>query len=271
MTVEQARQLLANSEPLPRILSAEELAAGSRCGSGIEDVLCLNVGPSLAVLEHPNRERAVVATSSKEGALAKSQQELRDGTSRRLRREAGVLPDQKPRRSIERCCELQGLPGADFTAEMPFTMADQGPTGGRAAGQRGEGRMSRQRGALLLSEQEIARLAEALVEAAKAQWLAKNPRLVEGKWPHDMNTLFFKGGYESWPESMVTMAARVARKDEALRAAREALARTPTFTPYDGAAPQMLEPFASALAAIDAALEAEGQRLPLAAFKLAGD
>ncbi|HZM27393.1 MAG TPA: DNA cytosine methyltransferase, partial [Gemmatimonadales bacterium] len=37
-------------------------------------------------------ERAVVATSSKEGALAKSQQELRDGTSRRLRRSASTLP-----------------------------------------------------------------------------------------------------------------------------------------------------------------------------------
>lgn len=67
-------------------------------------------------------ERAVVATSSKEGALAKSQQELADGVSRRLSRESGVLPGQKPRRSISRCAELQGLP-PDFLSDAPFTAA----------------------------------------------------------------------------------------------------------------------------------------------------
>lgn len=75
----------------------------------------------LAAFEHPDFERAVVATSSKEGALAKSQQELRDGTSRRLRG-AGVLPGQSPRRTIARCAELQGLP-PDFLSDAPFTAA----------------------------------------------------------------------------------------------------------------------------------------------------
>ena len=62
----------------------------------------------------------MVATSSKEGALAKSQQELRDGTSRRLKRSASALPGQMPRRTIERCAELQGLP-PDFLRDAPFT------------------------------------------------------------------------------------------------------------------------------------------------------
>lgn len=66
-------------------------------------------------------ERAVVATSSKEGALAKSKEELRDGTSRRMRN-AGVLPGQSPRRTVARCAELQGLPG-DFLAGSPLTVA----------------------------------------------------------------------------------------------------------------------------------------------------
>jgi DNA (cytosine-5)-methyltransferase 1 len=73
------------------------------------------------VFESMDYERAVVATSSKEGALAKSQQELRDGISPRLKRQASALPGQSPRRSFERCCELQGLP-RDFLSDAPFTM-----------------------------------------------------------------------------------------------------------------------------------------------------
>lgn len=84
--------------------------------------LPLNVSEGIAALEHPNWERAVVATSSKEGALAKSQQELRDGISPRLKRAASVLPGQSPRRSVERCAELQGLP-LDFLKDAPFTAA----------------------------------------------------------------------------------------------------------------------------------------------------
>jgi DNA (cytosine-5)-methyltransferase 1 len=83
----------------------------------------LNIAASLVAIEHPNWERAVVATSSKEGALAKSQQELRDGTSRRMKgAKVGALPGQQPRRTIERCAELQGLP-ADFLKDAPFTSA----------------------------------------------------------------------------------------------------------------------------------------------------
>lgn len=67
-------------------------------------------------------ERAVVAQSSKEGAIAKSQQELRDGISPRLRRQASALPGQMPRRSVAHCAQLQGLP-ADFLEGSPFTTA----------------------------------------------------------------------------------------------------------------------------------------------------
>jgi DNA (cytosine-5)-methyltransferase 1 len=74
------------------------------------------------LLENPRYERAVVAQCSKEGALAKSQQELRDGISPRLRRQASALPGQTPRRPFERCCELQGLPST-FLEDAPFTMS----------------------------------------------------------------------------------------------------------------------------------------------------
>jgi len=75
----------------------------------------------VCLFENPNWERAVVATSSKEGALAKSQQELRDGVSRRMEQaRASAQAEQTPRRTIERCAELQGLP-ADFLAGAPFT------------------------------------------------------------------------------------------------------------------------------------------------------
>lgn len=78
--------------------------------------------PVLGAIENPAWERTVVATSSKEGALAKSQGELRTGISKRLNRTAGALPGQTPRRTIERCAELQGLP-RDFLADAPFTAA----------------------------------------------------------------------------------------------------------------------------------------------------
>jgi DNA (cytosine-5)-methyltransferase 1 len=95
-----------------------------RFSFGLRDAepLELHYHEGIAALEHWNWERAVVATSSKEGALAKSQQELRDGTSRRLQRAASALPGQTPRRTIERCAELQGLP-PDFLKDAPFTAA----------------------------------------------------------------------------------------------------------------------------------------------------
>lgn len=82
------------------------------------------VAPSLAALEHPNYERAVVATSSKEGALAKSQQELARGTSPRMQEmeHRRTLPGQQPRRTVARCAELQGLP-LDFLEGSPYTAA----------------------------------------------------------------------------------------------------------------------------------------------------
>jgi DNA (cytosine-5)-methyltransferase 1 len=82
------------------------------------------LGFDFAALEHTNYERAVVATSSKEGALAKSQEELARGTSPRMAAMARrrTLPGQQPRRSIRRCAELQGLPG-DFLEDAPFTAA----------------------------------------------------------------------------------------------------------------------------------------------------
>lgn len=76
-----------------------------------------------ALFHNPRWERAVVATSSKEGAIAKSRQELKDGISPRLKRQrASALAGQTPRRSIERCAALQGLP-ADFLKSAPFTAA----------------------------------------------------------------------------------------------------------------------------------------------------
>lgn len=82
----------------------------------------LRLLPEITPLLNPRLERAVVATSSKEGALAKSQGELRNGASKRLKRQASALPGQSPRRSLARCCELQGLP-VDFLADSPFTTA----------------------------------------------------------------------------------------------------------------------------------------------------
>lgn len=98
---------------------APEQGRERRFSFGTRDGRTLHLETCL--IENPVRERAVVATSSKEGALANSQEELREGTSRRMKR-ASALPGQMPRRTIERCSELQGLP-SDFTKHMPFTMA----------------------------------------------------------------------------------------------------------------------------------------------------
>ena len=68
--------------------------------------------------------RAVVATSSKEGALAKSQEELARGTSPRMEamKRRRTLPGQQPRRTVAECAKLQGLP-ATFLDGAPFTTA----------------------------------------------------------------------------------------------------------------------------------------------------
>lgn len=78
--------------------------------------------PELCAIENLVWERAVVATSSKEGALAKSRAELRDSAHQRAGKGRGILPGQEPRRSIERCAVLQGLP-PDFLEDAPFTAA----------------------------------------------------------------------------------------------------------------------------------------------------
>lgn len=93
-----------------------------RFSFGSPEGLALNIRPSLAAAEHSFYERAVVATSSKEGALAKSQEELARGTSPRMAAMAHrrTPPGQQPRRTIERCAELQGLPRG-FLKDAPFT------------------------------------------------------------------------------------------------------------------------------------------------------
>lgn len=88
-----------------------------RFSFGTSDGRSLDIGAFASPLENPSWERAVVATSSKEGALAKSQTELRKGPEGR-----GVLPGQQSRRPITRCAELQGLP-PDFLDGAPFTSA----------------------------------------------------------------------------------------------------------------------------------------------------
>jgi DNA (cytosine-5)-methyltransferase 1 len=80
------------------------------------------LAPETCAIGNPSWERTVVATSSKEGALAKSRAELRDAAHVRAGRGRGILPGQEPRRSIERCAVLQGLP-PDFLADAPFTAA----------------------------------------------------------------------------------------------------------------------------------------------------
>lgn len=91
-----------------------------RFSFGTLNGIALNLRPSMAAAENSFYERAVVATSSKEGALAK--EELARGTSPRMAAMAHrrTLPGQQPRRTIERCAELQGLP-ADFLRDAPFT------------------------------------------------------------------------------------------------------------------------------------------------------
>lgn len=73
----------------------------------------LDPSPDLAVFEAGERERAVIASGAKEGAVVRLD---RGGRGRRRQ----TLPGNLVRRSIERCCELQGLP-PDFLAHAPFT------------------------------------------------------------------------------------------------------------------------------------------------------
>jgi len=92
-----------------------------RFSFGTAEGLRLDVSADIVLFENPRWERAVVAGSAKEGALAKSQSELAGTITPRLRRSAGVLPGQKPRRTVERCADLQGLP-LDFLKHAPFTV-----------------------------------------------------------------------------------------------------------------------------------------------------
>lgn len=91
-----------------------------RCFSlGSRGDLRLDITDSIALMENPVWARAVVAGSAKEGAIAKSQAEIAGEISPRMRRHA--LPGQKPRRTLARCAELQGLP-EDFLKDAPFTV-----------------------------------------------------------------------------------------------------------------------------------------------------
>lgn len=82
----------------------------------------LNVAADLVAIENPQYERAVVATSSKEGALAKPTNGRGFAEYERKQKGKGRLPGQHSRRTIERCAELQGLP-QDFLKDAPFTAA----------------------------------------------------------------------------------------------------------------------------------------------------
>lgn len=76
----------------------------------------LDCGPDLAVFESADRERAVIATGSKEGSIVK----LDKGGAERPYEKRRTLPGQQPRRSVARCLELQGWP-PDFLDDAPFT------------------------------------------------------------------------------------------------------------------------------------------------------
>lgn len=93
-----------------------------RFSFGTADGCPLDVSPSLALLEQPEWDRAVVAQSGKSGKLAKSQKEIREAGKRPPQKPGGTLPGSLPKRTIARCAELQGLP-ADFLADAPFTQA----------------------------------------------------------------------------------------------------------------------------------------------------
>lgn len=77
--------------------------------------------PEVCLFENSSFEYAVCASTSKAGAIAKSQAELRDDQHKRTRN-TGILPGQNPRRTIQRCLELQGLP-PDLLDDAPFTSA----------------------------------------------------------------------------------------------------------------------------------------------------
>lgn len=93
-----------------------------RFSFGTHDGRCLDLSPSLVALETPEFERTVVAASGKNGALAKSQKELRDRVHERLGERASVLPGSHPRRPLAKVLELQGLP-PDFLEGAPFTVS----------------------------------------------------------------------------------------------------------------------------------------------------
>lgn len=117
-----ARSLVLNNRWLGQVQNRERRFSFGVHFDAAPNGRTLDVSEDIALWESPEWERCVVATSSKEGALAKSQQELRAGTSRRLKRQASALPGQSPRRTVERCAELQGFP-LDFLANAPFTAA----------------------------------------------------------------------------------------------------------------------------------------------------
>lgn len=76
----------------------------------------LDVSPDLALFENLRQERAVIASGAKEGEVIR----LDKGNAKRPAERRQTLPGNLPRRSIEECCELQGLP-RDFLEDAPFT------------------------------------------------------------------------------------------------------------------------------------------------------
>lgn len=82
----------------------------------------LDVSWDLVLLECADYEYAVMASSSKGGAIAKSQSELRGRIKERTGRNLSPLTGNRPRRTVARSAELQGLP-ADFLEDAPFTSA----------------------------------------------------------------------------------------------------------------------------------------------------
>ncbi len=70
----------------------------------------------VALFESPQYERCVIANGAKEGAVIRLD---RGGRTRPARKQ--TLPGNLPRRSVQQCCELQGLP-PDFLDKAPFTV-----------------------------------------------------------------------------------------------------------------------------------------------------
>lgn len=76
----------------------------------------LDVSPDLALFEAADFERAVIASGAKEGAVVR----LDRGGQDRPARKRLALPGNLPRRSVQRCAELQGFEPA-FLGKAPFT------------------------------------------------------------------------------------------------------------------------------------------------------